>query len=59
MSDPTKPETLAAATEREQLLARLPFATARTLYRASLKGVPCQAEKRHGLSGAHGGAVIK
>lgn len=43
MSDPTKPETPATATEREKLLARLLFATARTLYRASLMGVPCQA----------------
>src|SRR5688500_7716448 len=33
----------APATEREQLLAKLLFATARTLYRASLMGVPCQA----------------
>jgi hypothetical protein len=43
MTDPTKPETPPEATEREKLLAKLLFATARTLYRASLMGVPCQA----------------
>ncbi|MCK6587345.1 MAG: hypothetical protein HUU21_03645 [Polyangiaceae bacterium] len=41
MDEPTKPES--TPTEREQLLAKLLFATARTLYRASLMGVPCQA----------------
>jgi hypothetical protein len=44
MDDPTNPETPpAATTDREKLLAKLLFATARTLYRASLMGVPCQA----------------
>jgi hypothetical protein len=46
MTDPTKPESppeAPEANEREKLLAKLLFATARTLYRASLMGVPCQA----------------
>ena len=43
MSDPTTPESPADTPQREQLLAKLLFATARTLYRASMMGVPCQA----------------
>lgn len=41
MSDPTPPDS--PPENREHLLAKLLFATARTLYRASLMGVPCQA----------------
>lgn len=43
MDEPTKPESPPDPTEREKLLAKLLFSTARTLYRASLMGVPCQA----------------